>query len=732
MFMSRKWDRVRGHRRWNLAMVSAVAVASFAACSSSKDQGGAQKPPVGPVLSTPVTIHRLTRFEYSNTARDLLGEATPLVDQLPADQQNALGYDNDGASLEISPLLMDRYVTLSGQLVASLFARLTPLGKAYTNIVPDPCMGAMPGVDVCGSVNGGYGMDSTTSAYWGMISAYPGLQVSGITIPAYGTYSVSVQAFATPTTCTDKAAKAPNTPFGQPYPVVLGILIDGKEQTFDVTSVTSAQGFSFAATLDQGQHSIEVRSDPDRIDDDNKDGNWYNQSLWVSGLRIDGPQQAPGAIKAADVVSCGSAAPDSDACMNSLLQTFAARAWRRPVTTDELAALKAVADSVTKDPGQPGTADQKFQAAAGLAIQAALVSPYFIYRPELDPDPNVTGSHPLNDYELASRLSYFLWSSMPDADLFAAAKAGTLHDPKQLDAEVERMLGDPKAAALTQSFAGQWIFTQQVPGHQPDPVQYPLFTADVHASMVTETNLYFQEFLKQGVKLPDMLDADFTFVNSTLASFYGLTNATGATASNFVKVPLDGSHRGGLLTQGGVLMVTSHANRTSPVLRGKFVLGQLLCSSPPPPPANVPPFNEDVTAGSVRQRMEAHAKGFCAGCHSQMDPIGFAMENFDGVGEYRTMDGTYPIDTTGLTIQSQPISDVASLAQVLKKNPSLVSCVAKQLFSYAVGQQEVAATDGTVMTNILNSTAAGGYSLRDIIHAIVQSPAFTQRSGGAK
>jgi hypothetical protein len=732
MFEGRRRERAPGQPRWTLALVAALAAAVFGACSSSGNKGQDQPPPVGALLSTPVTMHRLTRFEYSNTVRDLLGEATPLVDEFPADQQNYLGYGNDGASLETSPLLVDRYVTLSGQLVASLFGRLNPLGKAFTNIVPDPCTGVTSGVDVCGSVNGGYSTDSAKSSYWGMISAYPGLQVSGIAVPAYGTYTVSVQAFATPTICTDSAAMAPSTPHGQPYPVVLGILIDGKEQTFDVTSVATPQGFSFSATLDQGLHAIEVRSDPDRIDSDNKDGNWYNQSLWVSGLRMDGPQQAPTAIKAADVLGCGSAAPDSDACMTSLLQSFATRAWRRPVTTAEVASLKAVADTVTQDPGQPGTAHQKFQAASGLALQAALLSPHFIYRPELDPDPNVTGSHPLSDYELASRLSYFLWSSMPDDDLFAQAKAGTLHDPKQLDTEVERMLADPKASALTQSFAGQWIFTQRIPGLTPDPVQYPTYSADVRASMVTETNLYFQEFLKAGRKLPDMLDADFTFANSTLASFYGLTNVTGATAASFVQVPLDGTHRGGLLTQGSILTVTSHANRTSPVLRGKFVLGRLLCTPPPQPPANVPPFNEDVTAGSVRQRMEAHAQGACAGCHTQMDPIGFAMENFDGVGVYRTMDGTYPIDTSGLSVLGQPVSDVASLAQVVKNNPTLVPCVAKQLFRYAIGQEEVDATDGAVMTQILKTTAAGGYSLRDLIHAIVQSPAFTQRSGGAK
>jgi hypothetical protein len=695
---------------------------------------------VGPLLSTPVTMHRLTRFEYSNTVRDLLGEATSMVSELPSDQDNALGYDNDGASLVTSPLLVDRYASLASQLVASLFGRLHPIGQAFTNIIAhdnalQPCsqlQGLQAGVDVCGTINGGYSSSSSTKSYWGMISAYPGLQVTNVSVPAYGTYSVSVQAFATPTTSTQKNVKPPATPSGQPYPVVMGILVDGKEQTFDLTAVSSPQPFAFATALGPGQHTIEVRSDPDHNDPDNQDGNWYSQSLWVTGLRIDGPEQAPGAIKASDLLSCGNNPADSDACMLAVLQNFANRAWRRPATTAEVAALKAIADTVTQDPTETGTADQKFQDALGLALQAALLSPSFIYRPELDPDPNATGSHPLSDYELASRLSYFLWSSMPDDELFARAADGTLHTPAQLDAEVERMLGDPKASALTQGFAGQWLFTNRVPSLQPDPLQFPTYSSDVKAAMVTETQLFFQEFLKNGRKLTDMFDADFTFVNSTLAGFYGITGATGATTTSFVQVALDGTHRGGLLTQGSILTVTSHANRTSPVLRGKFVLGQLLCQPPPPPPANIPPFNEDTTAGSVRQRLEAHLSPSCASCHGKMDPIGFAMENFDGVGLYRTTDGKFPIDTSGLTFLGQTVTDVASISGVLKGSTDMATCVVRQLFDYAVGQQSSDPTDETTIAGIVSQTAGNGYALRDVIHAIVQSPAFTTRSGGAQ
>ena len=726
-------------------LVLSMAIAAFGGCSS-KPGGNAQGAPgggtdsgansmAGALLSTPVTMHRLTRLEYSNTVRDLLGEATSLVGELPSDQSNALGYTNDGASLEMSPLLVDRYATISAQLVSSLFARLDPMGRAFANIVQWPCTkGLTQGIDVCGSVNGGYSKNSGTSTFWGIISAnpFPGLQITGISVPAYGTYTFSLQAFATPALSTKVASKPPPfTQQTQPYPVVMGILIDGKEKQFVVTNVAAPTSFAFAATLDPGPHKVEVRSVRDVVDPTNQDGNYYNQSLWVSGMRIDGPQQASGAIKASDVLSCGTAAAGTDACMNNVLQSFAKRAWRRPVTLAEVVVLKQVADSISQSATEPGTADQKFQAGEQLALQAVLLSPYFIYRPELDPDASSTGSHPLDDYELASRLSYFLWSSMPDDELFARAQDGTLHDAKTLDAEVERMLDDPKASALTDGFAGQWLLTSRLPAIVPDPIQFPSYSGDVSASMVKETGLYFQEFLKQGRKLTDMFDGNFTFVNTTLATFYGMTNPSGATSTDFVQVPLDGTHRVGLLTQGSVLTVTSHPNRTSPVLRGKFVLGRLLCAQPPPPPPNVPPFNEDVTAGSVRQRMEAHAAYPCSTCHTKMDPIGFAMENFDGIGEYRTMDGKYPIDTSGLSAQGQPVSDVATLSAVIKNDPGMAPCVVRQVFSYGVGQQAVDATDGAIMTHIVSQTASGGYSLRDMIHAIVQSAAFTQRSGGA-
>ena len=360
-----------------------------------------------------------------------------------------------------------------------------------------------------------------------------------------------------------------------------------------------------------------------------------------------------------------------------------------------------------------------------LALQAALTSTNFVFRPEIDPSPLSNAVHPVSDWELASRMSYFLWSSMPDDELLGKAQAGTLHQPEVLDAEVERMLADPRAGALADDFAGQWLLTRTLSTAQPSATLYPRFNDDVETAMGEETRLFFLDFLSPGRSFLDMFSASYTFANQTLATFYGFPNVT---SSDFVEVPLAGTHRSGLLSQGSILTVTSQPTRTSPVERGKFVLGRLLCAEPPPPPPNVPPFNIDPSAGSVRQRLDQHvqAGAACSGCHDLLDPIGLALENFDAVGEYRTMDGNYPVDTSGLTYLGHPISDVTSLSAVVTSDPGFVDCVSQQFFAYAMGQQSQAGDATTVKT----LEAMGGTSFRGMIHALVKSQPFLTRSGG--
>ena len=678
-------------------------------------------------------MHRLNRTEYSNTVRDLLGEPLALGATQPEDQINQLGFDNDGTSLLTSSLLVERWSDLAEELVANAFARMNPVAQNFDNIVAAPCKTLQAGIDVCGTVNGGYYMSSAATGYWGMISAVTGLTVDQMTLPADGVYTISLSAFATPVVAKSGAGK---TPAGQPYPVTLAVSIDGNPTNFDITQATFAAPKTVTVTgsFTKGTHALAITSVRDAIDPDNQDGNWYTQTAWVGKMSLTGPTSVvptPNLLDCTGAVDAdgGPADPTSDACVQTVLQNFTSRAWRRPPTDDEIAQLMALVAGIQNSADEPGDALAKTTQGIKIALQAALLSPHFVYRPELDPDPNAGTPRLLNGYELASRLSYFLWSSMPDDELFGHAADATLTNKDELERQVDRMLTDPKASAFVESFAGQWLQLRQVPGVSPDTTLFPKFNNDVRDGMLAETQAFFTAFLQPGHSFPNMLDANFTFVNPTLAAYYGLKPGAGAGTT---QVSLAGSQRVGLLSQGSFLTLTSHANRTSPVLRGKFVLKQLLCSAPPPPPANVPPFNEDVTAGSVRKRLEAHVSvPACSACHNLMDPIGFSLENFDAVGQHRTDDNGAAIDTSGLALSDTPISDVTTLAAAVKSSPLFVPCVVQNFLSYGLGHQ-VDNTDDSGIPALAAASAATGYELSSLIHIIVKSDAFLNHQGGSQ
>jgi hypothetical protein len=390
--------------------------------------------------------------------------------------------------------------------------------------------------------------------------------------------------------------------------------------------------------------------------------------------------------------------------------------------------VKTISDGITTSTTEPGTADDKWVLGMQLAMEEALTSSSFIYRPEIDANPSSAAPHPITDWELANRLSYFLWSSMPDDELFTKAKDGSLHTPAALDAEVERMLADPKAVALANDFGGQWLETRLLQTVTPSTTLFPAFDASVRAAMGKESQLFFEDFLAQGKKFPDMMDAPYTFTDATLRGWYGLPPSS---APDFVPTALAGTHREGILGQGSILTITSQPIRTSPVARGKFVLTRLLCMPLPPPPPNVPPLDTNPTTGSMRQKLEAHEKAgaACSGCHSLLDPIGLSLENFDAVGRWRTMDGQYPIDTTGLSYNGHAVSDIASLAAVVKSDPAFIPCITSQFWAYAMGQ-EAQDGDAQAITTLNAAAAGGGYSLRDMIHVLVKSPTFQTRGGG--
>ncbi|MBX7100386.1 MAG: DUF1592 domain-containing protein [Myxococcaceae bacterium] len=400
-------------------------------------------------------------------------------------------------------------------------------------------------------------------------------------------------------------------------------------------------------------------------------------------------------------------------CARTLVQGFARRAWRRPVATDEVDRLMAVAATATA---------QGDDASVGvrLALQAVLVSPNFLFRVERP----AAGAHALAPHELAARLSYFIWSSTPDETLLARADDGTLAQPAVLTAQVTRLLNDPRASAMLDNFAAQWLQMDKLDTATPDPALFPGFDAALRTAMKGEMKAFVQALLHEDRSALELLDGQFIFVNDRLAQHYGLPDRPGPALT---RIPAPAG-RGGVLRQAGLLTLTSFATRTSPVKRGKWVLAQLLCAEPPPPPANVGQFPEPSgTNVTVRQRLEAHRQNpACAGCHSAMDPIGLGLENFDAVGVFRTTDATQPIDATGLLPDGRAFNGAAELATLLKGDPRLTRCMTQKMLTYALGR-ELAAGDACTVSTLEQQLAARGQRLSALVELVATSVPFTMR-----
>jgi hypothetical protein len=444
------------------------------------------------------------------------------------------------------------------------------------------------------------------------------------------------------------------------------------------------------------------------------------RTLSVDYVELDGPLARPGTPFFADLTRpCGHPIADESACARQVLAAFAPRALRRPVAEDELARLVALYDGARTD-GDP------FAQAMTQPLQALLTSPHFLFRVELDPDPQSTIPHPLSEYELASRLSYFLWSSMPDDDLFAAAAESRLHDQDELSRQVVRMLADPKAAAFVENFAGQWLWLRNLPSAQPDPTLFPSFDEPLRDAMRMETESFFRDLLGGGAGMDRLLTADWSFVNDRLAAHYGM-DPVGSDQPQ--KVPLPDERRG-LLGQGSLLTVTSHATRTSPTRRGKWVLEQLLCDAPPPPPNGVNRNLDDegITTGTLRQRLEAHVKNpTCAACHTTIDPVGFGLEHFDAIGAWRDLDSGLPVDATG-NLGTKTFDGAVEEGDVVAGDSRFPSCVAQQVATYALGRPMLYEDKGR-LDQLTADFAATGYRLPELIRLVVTNEAFRMRRG---
>jgi hypothetical protein len=407
----------------------------------------------------------------------------------------------------------------------------------------------------------------------------------------------------------------------------------------------------------------------------------------------------------------------SPQCTGKVLQNLAGRAWRRPISPPELDRLNGLIDLARRQ-------GDSLEEGVRLALQAILTSPSFLFRTESDPTPQ---AHSIDDYELATRLSYFLWSSMPDDELFRLAAAKKLRQPAVLEAQTLRMLADPRSDALVDNFAGQWLGIQHIERKPPDPDRFPTVDDELLDAMHQESKLFTGEIIRQNRSILDFIDAPFTWLNGPLAAHYGISGVKG---EDFRRVPLDGAQRSGLLTQASVLIASAYPTRTSVVTRGKWVLENLLGTPPPPPPPDVPALAEAGigTDASLRTKMEQHrANPSCAVCHVAMDPLGFGLENYDASGAWRTRDGSFPIDASGALPGGQSFDGAAGLKRVLKTSADQFSRnLTEKLMTFALGRG-VENFDRLAVDHIAGDLAAHDYRFSRLVLDIVKSDAFQMR-----
>ena len=638
-----------------------------------------------------VTVRRLNRNEYSNTIRDLLGVEFHAEKDFPTDDSGH-GFDNIGDVLTISPMLMERYVAAAEKISAKALGAdprpAKPLVAEY-HIKNKTIRRLNPST-----------IELTHRIQWD------------------GAYAVRV------------GLPGQRGPDGKP--VIMGFWMDGKLLNKTSVETKPSQLVYFGSYseaemrlyLPEGDHFFRAGFIQDEFVKGLSDADLYDnkKNKFINSVTFVGP--FPGEeekTKRQRLLICD---PNlGSACVEKILSTLARKAYRRPVTRQEVASLSKFVDMAQAE-GQ--TVEEGLQ----LALQAVLVSPHFLFRVEHDPDPaDPKHIHTISDTELASRLSYFLWSSMPDNELLRLAEGGKLHDPGVLEVQVKRMLADERSAALADNFVGQWLETRNLDTVEPDLQKFPEWGPDLRNAMKTETSMFFNAILRENRSLSDFLDGSFTFLNDVLAQHYGITGISGP---EFRRVDLNGEQRGGILSQASVLTISSYSNRTSPVIRGKFVLQNILGAPPPPPPADVPVLDEEGVGktGSLRQQLEKHrSNSVCASCHGRMDVLGFGLENYDALGKWRTQDGKFPIDASGTLPNGKSFSGPAELRVLLKADlPDFARCLTEKMLTYSLGRG-LEKCDNITVDEVLRKLAASDYRFQTLVQEIVHSLPFQSRRG---
>ena len=658
------------------------------------------------------TLHRLNRTEYGNAVRDLLALEIDVADLLPADDIG-YGFDNIGDVLQVSPVLLERYLSVARKISRTAVGDTTIPVSYQTYDVPHRLVQEDR-------------LDETAP-----VGSRGGTIVRHL-FPVDGEYEISValarnrddeylglQRERKIDLRLDDQRLQLFTIAANPKKVVLGSGTP-PDAHLKIRVPVKAGTRELAATF--LKDTLVKEGIIDRIRGD--DVTTYFEG--VGSITVAGPFNVQGSGNTATrdrVFICHpSAAAEQQACAKKIVSNLAHHAYRRPVSDGETAQLLALYNEGARNGG--------FESGVRLALQKILVSPEFLFRAEVDPPGAAPGTvYKISDIELASRLSFFLWSSIPDDQLLAVAESRRLSDPSVLQGQVKRMLADPRSQALVKNFAGQWLYLRNIARISPDQTTFPKFDDNLREALAKETELLIESQVREDHPVTDLLTTDYTFLNQRLAEHYGIRGIYG---TEFRRVKLEDPNRYGLLGQASILAVTSYPNRTAPTIRGKWVLEQLLGSPPPPPPPNVPSLKDDATAQqmTMRQRMEQHrANPTCAACHRLMDPLGFALENFDGLGNWRvsTAPGSGPIDASGTTPDGTAFNGPAGLRDVLmKKQDMFVENFTERLLTYALGRG-VEEYDYAALRTIARDAAADNQKWSSIILGIVKSTPFRMR-----
>ena len=690
----------------------AAKKAFISSLETSLDEAAAKNPDPGHVA-----MHRLNRTEYANAINEILGLKVDATTLLPVDDISD-GFDNIANVLKVSPSFLDQYISAARMVTTTAIGSASPTPLTISLRPP-------VGVDQNGYVEG-----LPLGTRGGFLAEH--------VFPADGEYLFSISGLAA------------GGYGGMEYRNKVVMTIDGvkvfeKEVggEEDQKYVDQKQAPAVADVRQRFEKiRIPVKAGPHKVgvafvergmaESDSTlqsfvPGTGLDRMARIGGLQVAGPYNATGIGETPTrkkIFICHP--PDKSeepSCANRIFSNIARQAYRRPVTDRDLAAPMAF----FKQARETGT----FESGIQNGLMAILASPKFLYRTETVPANLKPGAiYRISDLELASRLSFFLWSENPDDELINLAADGKLSDPAVLQHQVKRMLADPRSKSLVNNFAFEWLNLKGIDDINPDPVQFPAFDRNLKTAFTTELELFIRSIITEDRSVVDLLSGNYTFVNERLALHYGIPDVRG---SEFRRVTLTDPNRWGLLGKGGVLMVTAYPNRTSPVLRGSWILERILGTPPTAPPPNVPAFPETKEGAkvlTVRERMEEHRKiPSCNACHGIMDPLGFSLENFDAVGEWRTMDrwARTPIDSSGKLVDGTPVSGPADLRKALTKDPhQFVETMTEKLMMYALAR-ELEPKDMPLVRKIVTTTAPDQYRFSSLVMAIVKSAPFQMK-----